>query len=137
MALDAPLVAVLAVMAIAGFASGFVNPILAAVTFERIPPHLVGRVSSLISSLCWSTIPFGGLVAGLVVTGVGLDPSMLAFGIGYLVLTLLPIVLPVFRQMNDRPEPVVEPADRTDTERAADTTTPRLATLPRRAGDQD
>lgn len=85
----------------------------------------------MISSLCWSTIPFGGLVAGPVVTGVGLDPSMLAFGIGYLLLTLLPIVLPVFRQMNDRPEPVVEPADRTDTERAADTTTPRLATLRR------
>lgn len=121
MALDAPLTAVLAVMAIAGFASGFVNPILSAVTFERIPPHLVGRVSSLISSLCWSTIPFGALVAGLVVSGVDLDPAMVAFGIGYLLLTLLPVAAPTFRQMNTRPEP----------------TETQLATYSPRSRDQD
>ena len=38
---------VLAVAVVGGFASGFLNPILGAVIFERIPAPLVGRVTSL------------------------------------------------------------------------------------------
>jgi MFS family permease len=100
LALDAPMVGVLVVMAVAGFSSGFVNPILGAVMFERIPSRLVGRVSSLINSLCWSLIPLGGLAGGLVVSGVGLSPTLLGFGVAYLALTLLPVAVPTFREMN-------------------------------------
>ena len=42
MAVDAPMWVVFAVVVVGGFASGFLNPILGAVFFERIPPHLVG-----------------------------------------------------------------------------------------------
>lgn len=94
---------VLAVMAVAGFAAGFINPILSAVIFERIPGQLTGRVSTLVNSLAWSLIPLGGLVGGLSVTGLGLNPSLIIFGSAYLMLTLLPLFVPVFRQFNDRP----------------------------------
>lgn len=50
----------------AGFTGGFINPVLGAVNLERIPAPLLGRVSALNSALCWSLIPFGGLVGGLV-----------------------------------------------------------------------
>ena len=44
---------VLALVVVAGFASGFLNPILGAVIFERIPAPLMGRVTSL-STRCAS-----------------------------------------------------------------------------------
>ena len=52
MALESPLWAVFVVTAIAGLASGFLNPILGAVILERIPAPLLGRVSSLNTALC-------------------------------------------------------------------------------------
>ena len=58
----------------AGFASGFLNPILGAVIFERIPSAPVGRVSSLNHAMCWALMPLGGLVGGLLVDCVGLRP---------------------------------------------------------------
>src|SRR4051812_19436614 len=42
LALDVPLWVVLAVIAPTGFAAGFINPVLGAVIFERIPAPLVG-----------------------------------------------------------------------------------------------
>nr|MBA3309117.1 MFS transporter [Nocardioidaceae bacterium] len=83
LALDVPLLVVLSVGVVGGFASGFINPILGAVIFERIPRHLMGRVSSLNTSLCWSLIPFGGIVGGGLVAGVGLAPALLLCGAGY------------------------------------------------------
>jgi len=113
LAVDAPVWAVLAVALSAGFASGFLNPILGAVLFERIPRPLVGRVTSLSTSLCWAGIPLGGAV-GLLVAGVGLAPALLACGAAYLVATTLPAFRPQFREMDrtpgaaaSRPEPAV------------------------------
>jgi MFS family permease len=80
LAFDAPLWAVLATGAVGGFAAGFINPLLGAVIFERIPRHLVGRVSSLNTALCWAGIPFGGLVGGACVAAIGLSPALLVLG---------------------------------------------------------
>jgi len=104
LALDLPLTAVLTTAAVGGFASGFINPILGAVIFERIPPHLVGRVNSLITSLCWAGIPFGGVVGGVLIAGFGLSPALLVAGAAYLVATMLPAVRPEWRDI-DRPSP--------------------------------
>ena len=57
-----------------GFASGFLNPILGAVIYERIPTPLMGRVTSLNTALCWSLMPFGGLLGGVLVQAIGLSP---------------------------------------------------------------
>ena len=73
MAVDTPLWGILAFCVVAGFASGFLNPILGAVIYERVPDHLIGRVSSLSTACCFALMPLGGLVGGFLVGGIGLS----------------------------------------------------------------
>jgi MFS family permease len=103
LALPAPLWAVLAVAVMCGLAGGFINPVLGAVTFERIPAPMMGRVTTLYSALCWSLIPFGGIVGGVLVAGLGLSPALLLVGAGYLAATLLPALQPRWREIDHRP----------------------------------
>jgi MFS family permease len=90
LAFGAPLWLVLAIHAAAGLGAGFVNPILGAVQFERIPEAMLGRVRTLIHALSWSGIPFGGLVGGALIGVAGLGPALLSLGAAYLVATTLP-----------------------------------------------
>jgi MFS family permease len=101
-ALGVPLWAILATCVVGGCASGFLNPVLGAVEFERIPPALVGRVTALNSALCWSLMPLGGVLGGVLVSGIGLDPALLVIGSCYFAATMAPALLPRFREM-DRP----------------------------------
>ena len=103
MAFDVPLAAVLVVAVVGGFASGFINPVLGAVIFERIPPALVGRVTSLTTAMCFALMPLGGLAGGLLISGFGLTVAMLACGAAYFVVTMAPAVDPRWREMDDRP----------------------------------
>lgn len=100
MALESPVWAVFVVTAVAGLASGFLNPILGAVILERIPAPLLGRVSSLNTALCWSLMPLGGVLGGLAVTGIGLAPALLIGGIAYAATTMAPTRVPSFRAMD-------------------------------------
>jgi MFS family permease len=102
LAFDSPLVAVLAVSVAAGFASGFLNPILGAVVFERVPRPMMGRVTSLTTSLCWAGMPFGSVIGGVLVTAAGLAPALLACGAAYLLATMLPAVRPEWREIDHR-----------------------------------
>ena len=103
MAWDNPLWLVLLVAAVSGFGSGFINPVLGAVTYERIPKHLIGRVSSLTTALCFALMPLGGLLGGALVTGFGLTVAMLACGAAYFLVTMLPAADPKWREMDHRP----------------------------------
>jgi MFS family permease len=107
-ALGVPLWAILAMCVIGGCASGFLNPVLGAVEYERIPPALVGRVTALNSAICWSLMPLGGVLGGVLVSGVGLDPSLLVVGLCYFATTMAPAFLPHFREM-DRARPARGP----------------------------
>ncbi|MFI6157108.1 MFS transporter [Kitasatospora sp. NPDC051170] len=100
LASGAPMWAVLAVFAVAGFGSGFINPILGAILFERVPRHLLGRVHALGDSLAWAGIPLGGLIAGAAVTGTGLIPALVAGGLLYLATTTLAGLRPEWREMD-------------------------------------
>ncbi len=100
LAIDVPLWFVLGFSVIAGFACGFINPILGAVIFERIPAHLMGRVTSLNTALCWAGLPFGGLVGGVLIATAGLTPALLVVGGAYFLATLLPVRVPAWREMD-------------------------------------
>ena len=87
--LDLPLGELVAVYCVAGFASGFLNPLLGAVTIERIPRPLLGRVSGIFESTAWAGMPLGGPLAGLLVALVGLGPAFLLCGALYLITTMV------------------------------------------------
>lgn len=103
LALGLPLAPVVAVSVVSGFGAGFLNPILSAVMFERIPKDLVGRVSAMNIAMSWSLIPLGGLLGGFLVAGLGLSPALLAFGAAYLLTTTLPALRPRWRELDARP----------------------------------
>ncbi|MFJ6214233.1 MFS transporter [Streptomyces sp. NPDC092296] len=100
LACGAPLWAVLVVFAVGGFGSGFLNPILGAVSFERVPRRLLGRVGALGDSLAWAGIPVGGLLAGAAVAAAGLAPVLLAVGAAYFLTTSLAGLRPEWREMD-------------------------------------
>ncbi len=103
LAFDTPLWGVLAVSVASGFACGFLNPVLGAVIFERIPEPLVGRVSSLTTAMCFALMPLGGLLGGVLIGGIGLSPALLAVGAAYFLITTLPALDPRWRELDRRP----------------------------------
>jgi MFS family permease len=106
-AIGVPLWAILAMCVVGGVSSGFLNPVLGAVQFERIPRAMVGRVTALSSALCWSLMPFGGVLGGVLVSGIGLSPALLVIGFAYFAATMSPALFPSFRGMN-RQEPALD-----------------------------
>jgi MFS family permease len=102
LALGAPWVVVVPVAVAGGFASGFLNPLLGAVLFERTPASMMGRVSSLNIAMSWSLLPFGGLVGGALVAGLGISPALLLVGAAYFATTMVPAVRPRWRDLDDR-----------------------------------
>ena len=111
MALGMPLWAVAGVHVVAGFGAGFLNPVLGAVQFERIPERLMGRVSALSLAASWSLMPLGGPAAGLAVASLGLAPALVLFGAAYFLTTMAPVLSPAWREM-DRRTPIA-PAQET------------------------
>ncbi|RYY48359.1 MAG: MFS transporter, partial [Actinomycetales bacterium] len=91
------------VMAVAGLASGFLNPVVGAVFFERIPRHLVGRVGAMSTAVAWGLMPFGGLVGSALLALLDLRTALLVAGVLYLVTTLAPVVDRRFRAMDRAP----------------------------------
>ncbi|HEY2041517.1 MAG TPA: MFS transporter [Jatrophihabitans sp.] len=105
LAFGAPLWLVIGISAMGGFGAGFINPILGAIYLERVPRPLLGRVMALGDSLAWIGMPFGGILAGLALSGVDLAPALLIAGGGYLIATAVPGLLPQWRDMDRRVEP--------------------------------
>ncbi|MBN9346887.1 MAG: MFS transporter [Devosia sp.] len=102
-AIDSPMPALVVVLIVGGFASGFLNPILSAVMLERIPAALTGRVSALVNALSWTLIPLGGLFGGALITLAGLPAAFAVSGTIYLAVTLLPLAMRSFRAFAERP----------------------------------
>jgi MFS family permease len=90
LALGTPLWAIVGVYAVCGLGSGFINPILGAVIFERAPPAMYGRISSLMAAAFSAGIPFGGLVGGGLVSSFGLTAALCVVGSLHFLTTLLP-----------------------------------------------
>jgi len=103
LALSLPLPTILVTLLACGFAAGFLNPIIGAILFERIPSAMVGRVIALVGALTWMLMPFGGLYAGVLVDMFGMTSALCATATLYLCAALVPLLVPSFREMNRRP----------------------------------
>jgi MFS family permease len=106
LASGAPLWTVFAVFAVGGFGAGFLNPILGAIMYERIPQRMLGRVGALSDSLSWAGMPLGGLIAGGLVAWLGVVPALVACGLTYALTTTLGGLRPEWREMRRTGEAV-------------------------------
>jgi MFS family permease len=86
----------------AGILMSTVNPIMSSTAYERVPQEMHGRVLGAIGALTWAGMPIGGVLAGWAVEAIGLTAALLCAATGYLLVTLLPFVFPVWRQLDDR-----------------------------------
>ncbi|SDK19334.1 Major Facilitator Superfamily protein [Actinopolyspora mzabensis] len=97
------------VVATCGLAAGMINPILAAVTYERIPAELRGRVLSLTTLVAQGGTPLGVLFGGLAVEGIGLRTTLTCTALLYLLALAIPVFGGGWREMNrPRTRPTVE-----------------------------
>jgi MFS family permease len=99
LAFSLPMPVILVIFVIGGFMAGFLNPIVSAILFERIPKAVVGRVIALVGALTWALMPFGGLYAGILTDEFGVFVALSVTGMLYLVAALSPLAIPSFRQM--------------------------------------
>ena len=111
LALDAGLGVVVVTYVIAGLASGLLNPMLGAIIFERIPERMLGRVAAPLDALAYVGMPFGGLVAAVLVATAGLGPALLISAGVYAAAILLPAI--GNRASFDPPTPLESAADQT------------------------
>ena len=102
------LATVLTVSFLAGCALASVNPIIGVLIFERTPVPLHARVFGLVTAVAYAGLPVGGLLGGWAVTVVGLRPALIATGVLYLAVALLPVVRHRSWRQLDR---VVSPED--------------------------
>jgi MFS family permease len=89
--------------AIAGIGIGPINPILGTLGYERVPPELRARVFGALSAGVMAGAPIGALLAAACVELGGLQATLIAFGVVYLVCTLSPLVVPAWRDLSRRP----------------------------------
>lgn len=75
-----PLAVVLAAMAVAGLIFGPTNSLSATAIQENTPPQMLGRAFGALTALAMAGIPFGSVLAGFVIEGVGLVPTILGMG---------------------------------------------------------
>ena len=102
----------IAVSAVSGFFAGFLNPIIGAVNYERIPPQLRARVLGAIRASAWLGLPLGALLGGVLAELGGLTGALVATGIVMLVVTAMPALRPrTWRTMDRVPERPRETSD--------------------------
>lgn len=98
-----PLAVTLALLGAAGFAAGPLNPVIGAVSYERIPPRLRGRVFGAVTAGAWAAIPVGTIVGGVAVELFGVQATLLAIALAYVAVTGYGFLNPAFREMDAEP----------------------------------
>jgi MFS family permease len=89
----------------AGLGIAAINPIIGAVIYERVPPHMMARVQGALTAVTWAGIPLGGLLGGAAAGAVGVHVALIGTGLLYLAVTMLPLVQPAWRDLDVRPAP--------------------------------
>jgi predicted MFS family arabinose efflux permease len=94
----------LALMAVWGLAAGPLNPVLATVAYERVPPHLRGRVLGATFAGAYLAIPAGAVLGGVVIEQIGVGATLFAIGACYLAVTAAGVFNPTLRAMDPQPD---------------------------------
>ena len=92
MGLTHDVVVVSVVTFLSGLAMAALNPVLGTMLYERVPPELQTRAFGVCTAVTFTGIPIGGVLGGLAVTGLGIDPAILVAGVLCLAATVAPWV---------------------------------------------
>lgn len=87
-------------LALVGILSGGINPLLVTIRHERIPADLRGRVFGTFSAIAMAAQPVGMLIAGALVSGIGLSSTTLLLASLAQMMSLAPFFIPTLHQMN-------------------------------------
>nr|BFF04597.1 hypothetical protein GCM10020241_62720 [Streptoalloteichus tenebrarius] len=90
-----------AVMLGTGIAAGTLNPLLAVAELRRVPEELRSRVYGVIVAASLAGTPVGVLMAGATADGLGVRWAFVVYGVVYLLVTLCPLVFPVWRRLGE------------------------------------
>ena len=101
--LPVPLWVIAVVWAVCGFGAGAINPLLSAAEYERVPRDLQARVLGSLGAVAWAGIPFGALLAGLLVGATDLRTALVVGAVLYGLATLDPFIRPAWALMDRRP----------------------------------
>lgn len=107
-----PLWALAMVLSLLATPAGMLNPLLATLLYDRVPPALRTRVFGAFTASVLAAIPFGGLAAGYVAGALHGRFPLWLFGFCYLLTTLAPLVVPAFKEMRAQQREPVEPLAR-------------------------
>jgi MFS family permease len=95
-----PIAVLVAATLVCSIGAGPLNPIIGAVEFERIPPHMRGRVFGAITSGAWVAMPLGMLLGGILTQNLGTYIMLVGLGIVYFLTTLSMAFIPAMKEMN-------------------------------------
>ncbi|MFS4093622.1 MFS transporter [Streptomyces sp. AF1A] len=98
--LDVPVGWVFVIIAISGFAEGLLNPVLGAAVLERIPREMLGRVGGLADAMAYAGIPFGGMLAGILVGALGAPAVLLVGSALYFTVVLVNMLFPAWKELD-------------------------------------
>jgi len=107
LAVPAPLWAVLTVWGLAGIAAGAINPLLSAAEYETVPRPLQARVLGSVGGIAWAGIPFGALLAGILVDTTSLTTALIVGAAVYGLATLDPFLRPAWALLDRAPDSAV------------------------------
>ena len=103
------LILVMAVTFLSGIGMAAINPVFGAALYEHVPKDLQARVIGVVAATSFAGLPLGALLAGQLVTGFGLIPSLVLSGVVCLIGSVFPLVRRGPGKVLDAPK-AVEPA---------------------------
>jgi MFS family permease len=95
---------------ISGVGAGPLNPIIDAVSYERIPADMRGRVFGTITAGAWVAMPLGMLLGGILTEQFGVQLLLISLGLAYLVTTLSMAFIPAMQGINRPADPLTSRA---------------------------
>lgn len=100
------LVLVMVVTFLSGIGIAAINPVFGAALYEHVPKNLQARVIGLVAATSFAGLPLGALLAGALVTSVGLTPALIGSGIACLLVSSYPLLRRGPGRVLDAPTPV-------------------------------
>lgn len=90
---------------ITSLGAGPLNPIIGAISFERIPPNMRGRVFGALTAGAGLAMPLGLLLGGVLTESLGTFVMMIGLALTFFITTMSMAFIPAMKLMNRTSQP--------------------------------